>query len=150
MKNSHLAGILVDTLVSEGVLASSKTEDAIEKIQLKLNSLLRESDVTYSFQYIQNEKSEISDGKTSISQFRFSNKKMSDVSGVIYRKSMAIQSFLISNDGKFTFSRIGQASDIEVMSGTIDFEDGEMALMWNTAPGTNHVVMNYEYAVSNE
>ena len=149
MKNSHLAGILVDTLISEKVLDSNKADKAIEKIQAKLDILLQESDVQYTCQYQQNERSVTSDGKTSISQFIFSNKKLSDVSGVIYRKSMAIQSFLISTEGIFTFSRVGQVSDVEVMSGTIDFEDGELALMWNTSPGLNHVIVNYEYMEKN-
>lgn len=149
MKNSQLAAVLGDHLVSLNLIDSSKLDFAIEKLEAKLNAHLGENNgtVVFSEQVVREEKCETNNGKVALAPFKLKNKRIVEgsLSGVVYRKTIAIQTFTVSNEGKFTFTRIGQASDFEVMSGKVDLADGVVTLSWNGPPGYNHIAVNYKY-----
>jgi hypothetical protein len=66
------------------------------------------------------------------------------MTGTIYDGATAIQTFTVSAGGTFTFSDIGTPSP-KVTSGTLGTTTGELVLNWNGAPGSNNVVVSYEY-----
>jgi hypothetical protein len=66
------------------------------------------------------------------------------VTGTIYDGSTAVQTFIVSSGGSFTFTDIG-APSVKVTAGSLNNNTGELALTWNSAPGANHAVISYEY-----
>jgi hypothetical protein len=104
-------------------------------------------DIFYSSQFIQNETSSVDDGAdvTSVfSPFEHTPVLGGTVTGTIYDGIVAVQTFTVSESGTFTFSDIGTPSP-KVTSGALNLSTGELTLTWNAAPGSNNVVLNYEY-----
>ena len=67
------------------------------------------------------------------------------VTGTIYLSASAIQTFVVSSSGTFTFSDIGSPG-VKVTAGTLLNNTGELSLTWNNStPGSNYVVISYEY-----
>lgn len=101
----------------------------------------------YSSQMINNETLSTDDGAdvTSVfSPFEHTPVLAGTVTGVIYDGSTAVQTFSVSQSGTFSFSDIGSPSP-KVTAGAVNLTTGEMTLTWNSAPGSNYAVVNYEY-----
>lgn len=118
-----------------------------------VNSLMQRAsgdanlDIFYSSQFIQNEtlSTDLGDDVTSVfSPFEHTPIIAGSVTGTIYDGSTAVQTFVISESGTFSFSDINTPSP-KVTSGTFNKTTGELTLTWNSAPGSNNVIVNYEY-----
>ena len=101
--------------------------------------------VYYSHQFVENESSPTDAGGTSTS-FTVEHTPVlaGTVTGTIYDGNVAVQTFVVSESGSFTFSDIGTPA-AKVTSATLNLTTGEVALTWNSDPGANHVVLSYEY-----
>jgi hypothetical protein len=104
-------------------------------------------DIYYSSQFIQNEtlSTDIGDDVTSVfTPFEHTPVLAGTVTGTIYDGSTAVQTFVISEAGSFTFTDINSPSP-KCTAGSLNVTTGELTLTWNSAPGENYVVVNYEY-----
>lgn len=117
------------------------------------NSLMQRSsgdanlDVYYSHQSIQNETSSTDDGAdtaAAYSPFEHTPILGGTVTGSVYDGSTAVQTFVVSSSGTFTFADVGSPTN-KATAGALNLTTGEMTLTWNNAPGDNHVVCSYEY-----
>jgi hypothetical protein len=117
------------------------------------NSLMQKADGTanldifYSSQFIQNENSSTDAGLGVTSTFaplEHTPILAGTMTGTIYDGASAIQTFTVSSAGSFTFSDIGTPSP-KVTSGSLQTTTGELVLNWNGSPGSNNVVVSYEY-----
>lgn len=117
------------------------------------NSLMQTADGTanldifYSHQFIQNESTSTDAGTivtASYAPLEHTPVLPGTVTGTIYDGTTAVQTFVISSAGTFTFTDIGSPSP-KVTSGSLNVNTGEMALTWDSVAGPNHVVMSYEY-----
>lgn len=66
------------------------------------------------------------------------------VTGTIYDGTVIAQTFTITEAGVFQFTDVN-APSVKVTAGTINVTTGDLTFTWNSAPGANHVVVNYEY-----
>lgn len=104
-------------------------------------------DIWYSHQQIENETSSTDDGADTSSTFApFEHTPIigGSVTGTVYDGDTAIQTFVVSEGGTFTFTDIDTPSP-KCTGGTLNLTTGEMTLTWGSAAGTNHVVVSYEY-----
>jgi hypothetical protein len=117
------------------------------------NSLMQKADGTanldiwYSHQYISNEVTTTDVGGDTTSTYAPLKKTpilASTLNGTIYDGSVAVQTFMVSSTGVFSFTDINSPT-YKATSGTINLTTGEMTLTWNSDPGPNHAVVNYEY-----
>ena len=101
--------------------------------------------VYYSHQFVENESSPTDAGGTSTS-FTLEHTPVlaGTVTGTIYDGTVAVQTFVVSENGSFTFNDIGTPA-AKVTSATLNLTTGEVALTWNSDPGANHAVVSYEY-----
>ena len=70
------------------------------------------------------------------------------LTGTVYDGSTAIQNFVVSSSGTFTFTDIGAPTIKAISAGSsVDLTLGEITLQWNGGgdPGDNHIVVSYEY-----
>lgn len=107
-------------------------------------------DIYYSGSQIQNETSSTDNGAdlTSVySPLEHTPVLGGSVTGTVYVGSTAIQTFTVSEAGVFTFTDIGTVTDkAQSTNSTINLTTGEISLAWTgSAPGSNHLVVNYEY-----
>jgi len=101
--------------------------------------------VYYSHQFVENEASSTDAGGTSTSvTLEHTPILGGTVTGTVYDGTVAVQTFVVSESGAFTFHDIGTPS-AKVTGATLNLTTGEMALTWNSDPGANHVVASYEY-----
>jgi hypothetical protein len=120
-----------------------------------VNSLMQRADGTanldvfYSHQFVQNETSSTDAGSTTsaaYSPLEHTPVLAGTVTGTVYDGAVAVQTFVVSSAGTFTFTDIGVPTNKALTSGSsIDLATGEVTLAWNNAPGANHVVVSYEY-----
>ena len=117
------------------------------------NSLMQRADGTanldvwYTHQFIQGEATSVDDGadvSATYAAFEHTPVLAGTVTGTVYDGSTAVQTFVVSSAGAFTFSDVG-APAIKATAGSLNNSTGELTLTWNSAPGANHVVVNYEY-----
>ena len=117
------------------------------------NSLMQTADGTanldifYSHQFIQNESTSTDSGADTAAVYtplEHTPVLAGTVTGTIYDGATAVQTFVISSGGSFTFTDIG-APSVKVTAGTLNNQTGELALTWNSAPGANRAVLSYEY-----
>lgn len=104
-------------------------------------------DVWYSHSFIQNEATSIDDGAdvtATYAPLEHTPVMAGTVTGTVYDGTLAVQTFVVSSAGTFTFSDIGTPVN-KATAGTLNNNTGELVLTWNNAPGANHVVINYEY-----
>ena len=111
-------------------------------------------DIYYNTRYVQNEKSNICKGDTTVSQYipaEFTPVIVGTLTGTIYRGEVAIQTFILTSSGELVFTVYDpctpdwRAPEIYVTNGTIILTTGEIVLKWNAPPGENHIVTSYEY-----
>ena len=101
--------------------------------------------VYYSHQFVENESSPTDAGGTSTSHtLEHTPVLAGTVTGTVYDGTVAVQTFVVSESGSFTFNDIGTPSP-KVTSATLNLTTGEMAFTWNSDPGANRVVVSYEY-----
>lgn len=124
------------------------------------NSLMQTADGTanldiyYSHQYVQNESTNTDAGTLVTSTYaplEHTPILGGTVTGTVYVGSTAVQTFVVSSAGVFTFTNINSPAVYARPTGsTLNTSTGELVLTWwdgasNTAPGANHVVISYEY-----
>lgn len=104
-------------------------------------------DIFYSHQFIQNEATSTDAGadvSATYSPLEHTPILAGTVTGTIYDGSTAVQTFVVSSAGTFTFTDIGSPT-VKVTAGSLNNNTGELALTWNSAPGVNNAVISYEY-----
>lgn len=104
-------------------------------------------DVWYSHSFVQNEATSVDDGAdvtATYAPLEHTPVLAGTVTGTVYDGSTAVQTFVVSSAGSFTFSDIGSPVN-KATAGSLNNNTGELVLTWNNAPGANHVVINYEY-----
>jgi hypothetical protein len=104
-------------------------------------------DVYYSSQFVQNETTSTDGGDDTTSTFsplEHTPILAGTITGTVYDGTTAIQTFVVSTSGTFTFTDIGSPSP-KATAGSIDLTTGEFTLTWNSAPGDNYCVLSYEY-----
>jgi hypothetical protein len=101
--------------------------------------------VYYSHQFVENESSPTDAGGTTTTvALEHTPVLAGTVTGTVYDGAVAIQTFVVSESGSFTFSDISTPSP-KVTSATLNLTTGEMVLNWSGDPGQNRVVASYEY-----
>lgn len=109
--------------------------------------------IFYTSQFIQNELSSTNPGGANNWSSTFAPLEHTPVlpgtiTGTLYDGSTAVQTFVISSAGTFTFTDIGNPTVKAITSGSsIDLETGEITVQWNGGgdPGENHMICSYEY-----
>jgi hypothetical protein len=104
-------------------------------------------DIFYTHQFIQNETTSTDAGTDTAAVYtplEHTPVLPGTVTGTIYDGSTAVQTFIVSSGGSFTFTDIG-APAVKVTAGSLNNSTGELSFTWNSAPGANHAVLSYEY-----
>ena len=112
-------------------------------------------DIFYSHQMVQNEATNTDIGDDNVSEFAPLEHVpviAGTVTGTVYDGATAIQNFVVSENGAFTFTDIGTPATKAISAGSsLDVTTGALTLQWNSDgagtphPGDNHIVMSYEY-----
>ena len=119
-----------------------------------VNSLMQRAsgdanlDIFYSHQFIQGEVSSTDAGADVTSVFaplEHTPILAGTVTGTVYDGASAIQTFVVSEAGVFTFTDLTAPLATKATGASINVTTGEVTLTWNAAPGENHIVINYEY-----
>lgn len=101
--------------------------------------------VYYSHQFVENETQADAGGDTSSSHVVEHTPVLAGtVTGTVYDGATAVQTFVVSEGGSFTFTDIGTPAN-KATGGTLNLTTGEIGLTWNNDPGANSVVVSYEY-----
>lgn len=103
--------------------------------------------IFYTSQFVQNESTTTDAGADVTSVFaplEHTPILPGTVTGTIFDGAVAVQTFVVSQTGTFTFSDLG-APATKVTGGALNLTTGELTLTWNGAPGDNHAVVSYEY-----
>lgn len=117
------------------------------------NSLMQTADGTanldifYTHQFVQNETTTTDAGTSTSSSYaplEHTPILAGTVTGTIYDGTTAVQTFVVSSSGTFTFTSIG-APTTTVTAATLNLNTGEMTFTWSGAPGPNNAVVSYEY-----
>lgn len=117
------------------------------------NSLMQTADGTanldifYTHQFIQNESTSTDAGADAAAVYtplEHTPVLAGTVTGTIYDGSTAVQTFIVSSGGSFTFTDIG-APTVKVTAGSLNNSTGELSFTWNSPPGANRAVLSYEY-----
>lgn len=104
-------------------------------------------EIYYSHQFVQNETSSTDNGGDTTSVYaplEYTPVIAGTMTGTVYDGSTAVQTFVVSEAGTFTFTDIGSPTN-KGTSGTLDTTTGEITITWNSDPGANHIVTSYEY-----
>lgn len=104
-------------------------------------------DIFYTHQFVQNETTTTDNGGDVTSTFaplEHTPILAGTVTGTIYDGSTAVQTFVVSSAGTFTFTDIGNPAT-KAIAGSLNLNTGELTLTWNGDPGANHAVVSYEY-----
>jgi hypothetical protein len=106
-------------------------------------------DIFYSSQFVQNETT-VSAAAAASATVSYGNLQHTPVlagtiTGTVYYNGGAVQTFVVSSAGSFSFSTVSGA--ILCSSGSLDLNTGALALTWNgSAAGlSSYVVLSYEY-----
>lgn len=100
--------------------------------------------VYYSHQFVENETHTDAGGTTTAVTVEHTPVLAGTMTGTIYDGATAVQTFVVAQNGTFTFSDIGTPSP-KVTAGSLDLTTGEVELTWNSDPSANSVVVSYEY-----
>jgi hypothetical protein len=104
-------------------------------------------DIFYTHQFVQNESTSTDAGLVTLATYsplEHTPIFAGTVTGTVFVGAVAVQTFVVSSTGTFTFTPIG-APAVFATSGSLNLTTGEMTLTWNSAPGSNHAVVSYEY-----
>ncbi len=110
-------------------------------------------DIYYTSQFIQNETSSTNPGgannwTSTYAPLEHTPVLAGTLTGTVYDGTTAIQTFVVSSSGTFTFTDIGTPTIKAQASGSsVDLNTGEVVLQWNSGgdPGENSIVVSYEY-----
>lgn len=101
--------------------------------------------VYYSHQFVENETQSDEGGDTTTTvTVEHTPVLAGTMTGTVYDGATAVQTFVVAQNGGFTFTNIGTPS-ARVTAGSLDLTTGEVELTWNSDPGANSVVVSYEY-----
>jgi hypothetical protein len=100
--------------------------------------------VYYSHQFIENETHTDAGGTSTAVTVEHTPILAGTMTGTVYDGATAIQTFVVAQNGTFTFTDISTPNP-KVTSGTVDLTTGEIELTWGSNPGPNSVVVSYEY-----
>jgi hypothetical protein len=101
--------------------------------------------VYYSHQFVENETQADAGGDTtSVHTVEHTPVLAGTMTGTVYDGATAVQTFVVAQNGGFTFSDIGTPA-AKATAGSLDLTTGEVELTWNSDPGANSVVVSYEY-----
>ena len=104
-------------------------------------------EIYYTHQFIQNETSSTDAGGDVNSVFaplEHTPVLAGTMTGTVYDGAVAVQTFVVSAAGVFSFTAIGAPASVGT-AGALDLVTGEITLTWNIDPGANHIVVSYEY-----
>jgi hypothetical protein len=100
--------------------------------------------VYYSHQFVENETHSDVGGTTTAVTLEHTPVIAGTMTGTVYDGGVAIQTFVVAQNGTFTFTDISTPSP-KVTGGTLDVTTGEVSLTWGADPGANSVTVSYEY-----
>jgi len=102
--------------------------------------------VYYSHQFVENE-TQIDAGGDTTSVFTLEHTPVlaGTMTGTVYDGDTAIKTFVVAQNGTFTFSNVDGTPSPNVTGGSLDLTAGEVTLTWGGNPGENKVVVSYEY-----
>lgn len=138
MTNRNQAKKIAEALDENNMLRSDKKE-ATEVI---LKCLLSKAIETTHQDVVED------NGNTSTTKIELSHELVGDLSGIVYLKGVAIQSFVYESD-KFIFKKIAQTGEFEVVKAQFN-ADKTIDLYWNANPGKNRIVIDYKCLKVNE
>lgn len=100
-------------------------------------------EIFFECNFIQNE-SHTDEGNTIISHYYLDHLPILEemFSGLISINSENIQCFIVDNNGKFSFSKIGDPL-IYVIDGELDLNSKLLKFYWNGNPGENLITVSY-------
>jgi hypothetical protein len=104
-------------------------------------------DIFYSHQFVQNETTNTDVGDDVLSEYapvEHTPILAGTITGTLFDGSTAVQTFVVSETGVFTFTDIGTPA-VKATAGSVDVTTGAITVTWNSAPGDNHMVLSYEY-----
>jgi len=102
-------------------------------------------DIWFTHQFVQNETQSNAGGGTSLTYTLEKTPVLAGtITGTITDGATDIQTFVVDENGAFTFTSIGAPATL-VTAGAIDLVTGVMTLTWNADPGSNSITVNYEY-----
>jgi hypothetical protein len=114
-------------------------------------------DIFYTHQFVQNESTNVDAGLSTVSAYsplEHTPVLAGTVTGTVYVASTAVQTFVISSGGTFTFTAIGSPATYvncggsasgTATSASLNLTTGEVVWTWNLAAAANHAVLSYEY-----
>jgi hypothetical protein len=107
-------------------------------------------EIFYTHQFVQNETSSTDVGGDTTSVYaplEHTPVLAGTMTGTVYDGTVAIQTFVVAEDGTFTFTAIGTPpGGVAITAGSsLDVVTGEIVLEWDVDPGANHIVVSYEY-----
>jgi len=104
-------------------------------------------DIFYSHQFVQNETSSTDLGVGLVSTYaplEHTPILAGTLTGTVYDGGTASETFTVNASGTFTFTDVGTPS-VQMVSGSVDLATGEVSLTWASAPGSNYIIVSYEY-----
>ena len=104
-------------------------------------------DIFYSHQFVQNETSSTDLGVGLVSTYaplEHTPILAGTLTGTVYDGGTASETFTVNSSGTFTFTDVGTPS-VQMVSGSVDLATGEVSLTWASAPGSNYIIVSYEY-----
>jgi hypothetical protein len=97
----------------------------------------------YRYQFIQNELSKPYHASGRKSFYSFQHEALY-ITGTVYNKDVAIQTFVVADDGVATFTSIGDP-EVKVNYGFYSTGTNKFGFCWNSNNHDSHVVCSYEY-----
>lgn len=127
------------------------SDDAVSMQQLASGDA--NVDIYYTHQFVQNEVGSSHPGGANNLVATYAPLEHTPVlagtlTGTVYDGATAIQTFVVSSSGTFTFTDIGApAIKAQAAGSSVDLTTGEITVQWNGGgdPGDNHIVVSYEY-----
>ena len=100
-------------------------------------------DLYYQYQYVQNELVKPYKESFRKSYYSFQHEALY-ITGTVYHKDVALQTFVVADDGMVTFTDIG-TPEIKVRCGVYSIENNQLTFCWDSLNHDSHVVCSYEY-----
>jgi len=98
-------------------------------------------------QFVQNETTSTDSGVGSVSVYaplEHTPVLAGTTTATVYCQNTAIQTFVVSSGGTFTFQHIAHPTTYAT-NGSLNCDTGEITLQWNAPPGANYLVVSYEF-----
>jgi hypothetical protein len=108
-------------------------------------------DIFYSHQFVANETTDhvIGDFNETVHILQKQPVLKGTLVGTVYRGTSPIQTFCADYEGNLKFTDVGRPV-IKVVRGGLSPEQGRISLLWNTEPGSCHLVVSYEYNIQTD